>query len=108
MYNRVCPCYSLSALPNPFWSHGLSNGEEILRYMDDTAEHFGIKTHTKFNTEVREAVWLESEQKWEVITDKGNILRTNFLIDGTGRLHTPFIPDFKGIIFSSKILYLWR
>ena len=84
----------------------MSNGEEILRYMDDTAEHFGIKTHTKFNTEVREAVWLEGEQKWEIITDKGDRLRANFLIDGTGRLHTPLIPEFKGNVFSSKIMYL--
>ena len=81
----------------------MSSGEEILRYLDDTAEYFGIKMHTKFNTEVQEAVWLESEQKWEIITDEGDRLRANFIIDGTGRLHKPLIPEFKGNIYKFSI-----
>ena len=40
----------------------MSSGEEIRRYLDDTADHFGAKGNTRFNTEVREAVWLEGEQ----------------------------------------------
>ena len=64
--------------------------------MDDTADHFGIKDKTKFNTEVREAMWHETEQEWEVITDKHERLRANFLIHATGRLHVPITPDFKG------------
>lgn len=74
----------------------MSSGEEIRRYLDDTADHLGIKGNTRFNTEVREAVWLEGEQKWEVITDRRERLRANFLIDGTGRLHVPVVPEFKG------------
>ena len=81
----------------------MSSGKEILWYLEDTAEYFGIKMHTKFNTEVQEAVWLESEQKWEIITDEGDRLRANFIIDGTGRLHKPLIPEFKGNIYKFSI-----
>ena len=74
----------------------MSSGEEIRRYLDDTADHLGAKGNTRFNTEVREAVWLEGEQEWEVMTGERERLRANFLIDGTGRLHVPVIPEFKG------------
>ena len=37
-----------------------------------------------------------STQKWEVTTQEGERLTTNFLIDGGGRFHVPHIPDFKG------------
>ena len=76
--------------------------------MDDTADHFGIKDKTKFNTEVREAMWHETEQEWEVITDKRERLKANFIINATGRLHVPVTPEFRGtmqIIANYNLFY---
>ena len=40
------------------------------------------------------AEWIEQQGKWEVITENGEKLVANILIDGTGTLHVPNTPDF--------------
>jgi len=88
--------YSLSSLPNPFWSRGYSGQAEIKKYLEDFAQHFEVTTNIRFNSKVTDAVWLEDEHKWKITTDKGDTMEANFLISGAGALHVPSTPDFKG------------
>ena len=88
--------FSLSSLPNPLWNRAYSAGGEILKYLQDVAQQFGVYQNIRFNTRVTEAMWLEDHQKWEIITQEGERLRANFLIDGGGRFHVPLIPQLKG------------
>ena len=88
--------FSLSSLPNPLWNRAYSAGEEILQYLQDAAHQFDVYDYIRFNTTVTEAMWLEDVQKWEIITQKGERLTANFLIDGGGRFHVPHVPQFKG------------
>ena len=64
--------------------------------MKDVAHQFGVYQDIRFNTRVTEAMWLEDHQKWEILTQEGERLRANFLIDGGGRFHVPHVPQFRG------------
>jgi cation diffusion facilitator CzcD-associated flavoprotein CzcO len=87
---------SLSELPNPWWSKSWSGQKEIQKYLQDVADHFGITEHIRFNKRVSEAQWSEKNQMWTVTAESGEQFVANFLINGTGSLHVPRIPDFKG------------
>ena len=92
---NVAP-FSLSDLPNPWWSRGYSGQAEIQQYLKDFADYFGITRNIKFNSRVISGKWNEDDQKWEVKTGDGKTYTGNFLMSGAGALHVPTVPDFKG------------
>ena len=49
--------YSFSFAPNPNWSRSFSPQPEILDYLRDCAERFGVRPHVRFGCEVSEATW---------------------------------------------------
>jgi cyclohexanone monooxygenase len=48
-------------------------------------------------TRVREARWLEDEQRWRVTTNRGDDIRTRFLIQATGPANRPKLPAIPGV-----------
>lgn len=58
--------YSFSFNRNPNWSKVFSGGQEILEYIRETADKFGILDHIKLNTEVVTAQWIEGRSFWRV------------------------------------------
>ena len=98
----TAPFFSLSSLPNPFWSRGYSGQEEIQKYLEDFSEHFEVTANIRFNSKVTDAVWMEDEHKWKITTDKGDTMECNFLISGAGALHVPSIPEFKGKLLMTQ------
>ena len=63
--------YSFSFAPNPNWSSTFSPQPEILDYLRDCAERFGILPHIRFDTEVESASWDDDEQRWRIETSQG-------------------------------------
>ncbi|KAI9735265.1 MAG: hypothetical protein M1834_001855 [Cirrosporium novae-zelandiae] len=61
------PFYSFSFAPNYQWTTFHPPGEEILQYLTDVCEKYGIVDKIQLNTDVVEARWLEKEELWEVI-----------------------------------------
>ena len=49
--------YSFSFAPNPNWSSTFSPQAEILDYLKDCAERFGVMPHVRFDTELESASW---------------------------------------------------
>ena len=49
--------YSFSFAPNPNWSSTFSPQSEILDYLKDCAERFGVMPHIKFDTALETASW---------------------------------------------------
>ena len=45
--------YSFSFAPNPDWSSTFSPQPEILDYLRDCAERYGVLPHIRFDTELR-------------------------------------------------------
>lgn len=52
--------------PNPDWSKFYADGDEILAYMQRTAEKWNLKRDIQFNSRVIGLEWLEDAGKWRV------------------------------------------
>jgi cation diffusion facilitator CzcD-associated flavoprotein CzcO len=70
----------------------IAEASEILEYMNESAEEYGIDKHIRYRHRLREARWSSRLQAWNLkveITDKlGDksmvVLRTRYIVLGTG------------------------
>jgi cation diffusion facilitator CzcD-associated flavoprotein CzcO len=88
--------YSFSFAPNPNWSSTFSPQSEILDYLKDCAERFGVMPHVRFGTEVEGAAWDDDEDLWRIETSDGP-LTARFLVAAQGPLSEPSLPEVPGI-----------
>ncbi|KAH8743316.1 hypothetical protein BGZ57DRAFT_946387 [Hyaloscypha finlandica] len=58
--------YSFSFNLNPDWSQELAEQEEILQYIENTADKFDLRQHIRFRCECLSAKWSLERQEWEV------------------------------------------
>ena len=70
---------------------------EIFEHTRRVGEYFGLYDDALFQTRVREARWLEDEQRWRVTTNRGDDLRARFLVQATGPANRPKLPAIPGI-----------
>jgi cation diffusion facilitator CzcD-associated flavoprotein CzcO len=98
--------YSFSFAPKADWSRSYSPQREIYDYLRDCARRFEILPHVRFEHEVREARFDESDQRWHLTTSRGT-LTADVLIGANGALSDPAIPrlpgleSFEGVAFHS-------
>jgi cation diffusion facilitator CzcD-associated flavoprotein CzcO len=88
--------YSFSFAPNPGWSRSFSPQPEILDYLRDCADRFGVRPHIRFGHEVRSARWDEDARRWRIETDRGEVV-AQVLVAGMGPLSEPAVPDIPGL-----------
>ncbi len=88
--------YSYSFAPNPRWSRTYAWQDEILAYLRDCADRFGVRPFIRFQHELLEARWLEQPQHWLLRTSQGSFT-ADVLISGHGGLSAPSIPEIPGI-----------
>ena len=88
--------YSFSFAPNPDWSHAYSPQAEILAYLEKVAAGAGVLDRFHFGVELLEAAWDDEAQLWRVRTSAGELTSTT-LINATGGLSAPKLPDIEGI-----------
>lgn len=88
--------YSFSFAPNPDWSHLYSPQPEILQYIRDCVDRFGLRPHLRMGQEVSALVFDETRGLWDVRLTGGETLRARFVVNGMGGLHRPAWPDIPG------------
>ncbi len=88
--------YCFSFLPNPEWSRVFSPGEEIQEYLLRCARDEGLLSSIRFNTEMLEARWNDTEKKWFVTSSQG-IFSSSILITGAGHLADGHLPSIEGL-----------
>jgi cation diffusion facilitator CzcD-associated flavoprotein CzcO len=88
--------YSFSFAPNPNWSSTFSPQSEILDYLKDCAERYGVLPHVRFETELESASWDEEDGLWRLETSKGP-LTAEFLVAAQGPLSEPSLPEVPGL-----------
>lgn len=88
--------YSYSFAPNHGWKHTFARGREIHSYIRAVVAEHGLESHLRFGQELLDASWDEVRQCW-AITTTGLELTADLLIDATGPLTEPQIPDIKGL-----------
>jgi cation diffusion facilitator CzcD-associated flavoprotein CzcO len=100
--------YSFSFAQNPNWSRVFAPGRELKAYADACADRYGLRSHMRFDTTVRKAVFDEEQEVWRVQTTRGLIV-ARYLITAVGGLTQPKLPDIPGLAdFAGKTMHTAR
>jgi cation diffusion facilitator CzcD-associated flavoprotein CzcO len=89
--------YSFSFAPNPHWSRMFAPWDEILRYLRDTADRFGVTPHIRYAAEVTAARYDDGTATWTVVVNGNEELTARAVVAGVGSLHEPHVPDLPGL-----------
>jgi cation diffusion facilitator CzcD-associated flavoprotein CzcO/acetyl esterase/lipase len=99
--------YSFSWERKPDWSRMFATQPEILDYLKHCVAKYGLAPHIRLGTEMREAVFDEANDLWEVRTADGKVLTARVLVTAMGALSRPALPAlpgmerFRGVSFHS-------
>ncbi|MFI9533702.1 flavin-containing monooxygenase [Nocardia fusca] len=88
--------YSFSFAPSADWSHTFARQPEILRYLRDVTDQYGLRDRLVTGCELRGAHWDTDRQTWQVRTTLGELTAT-VLVAATGALSTPKLPELPGL-----------
>ncbi len=89
--------YCFSFAPNPDWSRKYSPWNEIQAYAERCADQLDLRPRLELGTGVERSRFDDQTGLWEITLTDGSIVRTRNVIDGSGGLHVPMIPRFKGV-----------
>ncbi|KAK9474437.1 uncharacterized protein V1510DRAFT_292765 [Dipodascopsis tothii] len=104
--------YSFSFNPNPDWSKRFAEKEEILQYLHDTSDKFGVTPHMIFRIEVTTSKWVGDH--WEVhlkdlATGYEYMEECDMLISAVGAFGEPSECRIPGVNkFQGKIIHTAR
>ncbi|MEH6452354.1 MAG: NAD(P)/FAD-dependent oxidoreductase, partial [Psychromonas sp.] len=87
--------YSISFVAYPF-KKTYSSQSELLAYTNHIIEKFGLRKQAKTNQTVTRLTYDEEACLWYVDTESGNRYSARFIIDTSGVLANPHIPNIKG------------
>ncbi|MGB1580729.1 MAG: flavin-containing monooxygenase, partial [Nevskiales bacterium] len=100
--------YSYSFAQKPDWSRTFAGHAEILQYVRNTAEHFGVMEYIRYQQPVEKAQWNEAKGYWEIRTPKERYCART-MVACSGYLHEPIIPAIPGIErFPGKVFHSSR
>lgn len=87
-------CYSFE--PNPNWNRKYSTQPEIKAYIQQTAQKHHLPKHIKFNTEVLNATFDTTMNRWRLVTNQGKFT-CNILVTAAGPFAEAAYPNIEGI-----------
>jgi cation diffusion facilitator CzcD-associated flavoprotein CzcO len=88
--------YSYSFAPNPSWSQVWSGQAEILNYLRNCADRFGIRPHLRTQQNLESATWNLEACRWDLVIS-GQPVTCDILVSATGALNEPAIPRLAGL-----------
>jgi hypothetical protein len=68
---------------------------QVAAYFDDYVDHFGLREHIRFRTEVKQVTPVEGGG-WDVTTDRGQTHRYRAVLVANGHHWDPKLPDYPG------------
>ena len=89
--------YQFSFAKRTTWSRVYAPGEELLDYAEYCAERFGLRDKVRFGTRITAATFDEPLNGWRLETDGGDTLVARHVVDATGVLTQPKLPDIDGV-----------
>jgi len=87
--------YSISFIPYKF-SKTYAPQSELLAYTNYIIDKFDLRKHARTNQSVTRLTYRENEFLWHVETASGERYTARFIIDTSGVLANPHIPDIAG------------
>ncbi|PJK30369.1 flavin-containing monooxygenase [Minwuia thermotolerans] len=83
------------------WSKFFALRDELKAYLNHVADHFGLRDHIRFQTEVVSTEWVEDRQQWKVTTrdpsGREAVEYANIVVSAAGIFNPPVFPDIPGI-----------
>jgi cyclohexanone monooxygenase len=70
---------------------------EIFEHAQRIGRHFNLYERACFQTQVKEARWNDTEKRWIVTTDRGDVFKARYVIMSSGPLNRPKLPAVRGI-----------
>ncbi len=107
-HNRYpgCACdipsflYSFSFEPKNDWARPYGSQEEILGYMENLADKYGLLPHCRFHSEVKAATWSDADARWRLELASGNgsgeALEADVVVSALGMFNELAWPDIEG------------
>ena len=89
--------YSYSFAPKHDWTRRFPRRDEILAYLEQLVDRYGLREHLRLGAEVAEADFDEGAGRWRIRTTAGEELDADFLVTATGQLSRPSVPPIPGL-----------
>jgi cation diffusion facilitator CzcD-associated flavoprotein CzcO len=89
--------YQFSFEQNPDWTRTYARGGELKRYADHCIDKYGLRSRIRFGTTVVAASFDTAANVWRVDLDSGDALTARYLINGSGPLNVPKLPEIDGV-----------
>lgn len=102
--------YSFSMGARYRWDRYFSGQNQLLDYMQRSADEFGVRPHVRLETQLTSATWDDARAHWRATlsTPSGEeTVSADFLVSAIGQFGEPAVPDiqgaetFKGAMFHS-------
>ncbi|WP_454789741.1 flavin-containing monooxygenase [Mycolicibacterium lutetiense] len=79
------------------WTEKYATQPEILAYLNHVADRFDLRRDISFETRVTDMVLDEKTMRWEVRSDRGDVVSARFCILAVGPLSNANIPAIEGL-----------
>ena len=89
------PLYSLSFEPYP-WTQMFAGQSELVEYTKHCIQKHKLGDKVKLNANVLQVQWDSGKQLWVIDTETQGRFLAKYVINASGPLSTPVIPNFKG------------
>ncbi len=89
--------YSFSFHRNPNWTREFPSQSEIQAYLLDVVAHYDLRPLIEFKVEITEMSWLDERRVWQLMTSTGELREFDVVINATGPLSRPKLPDVPGL-----------
>ncbi|WP_407689456.1 flavin-containing monooxygenase [Mycobacterium sp. HUMS_1102779] len=89
--------YSYSFARKTDWGRRYAEQPDILGYIRDTADRFGLRDLVRTGVEVTSARYDDGTATWRVTTSSGEVLEAEVLVPAVGQLSRPALPQIPGL-----------
>lgn len=89
------PLYSIESEPYD-WSQMFAEQDELQLYTNHVIDKNNLRDKTQTSANVSKIEWHEADREWQVHLQDQPSIRAQFVINASGPLSTPVIPEFKG------------
>lgn len=79
------------------WSRTHAKQPELLQYLNDTIDEFGVRAHLRCGVGVTSARWDESAHLYHLTLSSGETTWCHVLVGATGFLNIPKLPTWPGL-----------
>jgi cation diffusion facilitator CzcD-associated flavoprotein CzcO len=87
-------CYSFK--PHN-WTRSHARQAELQKYLEETVDEFGLRSHVHLGVSVEAATWDESRHVWHARLDDGTADECDVLVSAVGFLNVPRYPEWPGL-----------